>query len=125
MEPILPIQSTYVITPQDWFHDADMQFVVFDGYAKIALGDGSTCEQLNEDIKSVAAKFTHDMERRAAYLCHHGERIPKAIVESLERAHALGVDLWGANACMTQVFKHEWESVQGYMAEQAAEGMEH
>ena len=102
-------------------HQADLQYDIFDKYATIALSDGTTSEVLGQNIETIAAKFTEGLEGRAAYLCRHGEPIPEAILTSLQRAHKLGVELWGANACMTQLFKHEMESVQAYMAAQKAE----
>lgn len=67
------------------------------------------------------------MEGRAAYLCRSGQPIPAEILTSLERAHALAVKLWGVNACMTQVFRLEWQNVVAYMAVQMEEAkrMEH
>jgi hypothetical protein len=70
------------------------------------------------------ARFTKAMEGRAAYLCRSGQPIPAEILTSLERAHALAVRLWGVNACMTEVFRLEWENVQGYRAIQIAEAMQ-
>jgi hypothetical protein len=107
--------------------EADLQFDIFLKYADIALGDGTTCEVLNGNIDKIMARFTKAMEGRAAYLCRSGQPIPAEILTSLERAHALAVKLWGVNACMTQVFRLEWQNVVAYMAVQMeeAERMEH
>jgi hypothetical protein len=110
-----------VITAKRPIHEADLQFDIFLKYAEIALGDGTTCETLNGNIAKIAAKFTKAMEGRAAYLCRNGQRIPEEILTSLRRAYELAVKLWGVNACMTQVFKLEWENVETYMAVQIAE----
>jgi hypothetical protein len=105
-------------------HEADLQFDIFLKYAEIALGDGTACETLNGNIAKIAPKFTKAMEGRAAYLCGHGQQIPEEIATSLDRAHTLAVRLWGVNACMTEVFRLEWENVQGYRAVQIAEAMQ-
>jgi hypothetical protein len=104
--------------------EADLQFDIFLKYADIALGDGTTCEILNRNIEKIVSRFTKAMEGRAAYLCRSGQPIPAEILTSLERAHALAVRLWGVNACMTEVFRLEWENVQGYRAIQIAEAMQ-